>query len=651
MLLFIMVFGFDITLSAENTSFVQEGKQWKTEYHNGYLNDHLGVKHLYHYDFVMEGDTLIHSKTCKKMYVDSSLDGSRKEYLLAMYEEGKKVYAVPKDATEGLLLYDFGAETGDKIEVYTSPNITPFSITYQPRPETMHVLDVVTRVYHGVERRCLYVIAESNYQTFAEDDQPFTLEDLKPYSGWWIEGIGTEGYPFNNTSVGMLSNGGSTWLCMAGADTLYTNGTFDPTAGKCLVDGGMSWIQRYTESPSIPPEGSYTERHHFYFKEDEEIVKIGGHSCRMLYAAVLGEEQDEHIVAALYEEDGRVYCYPWRESEEAYLLYDFRANVGDELTVGVLHFSDNFEEKKSKILQWPCRVVRVTEEDFMGIKRRCLYLQEAVYGNDEYFYRGTEENACWIEGIGSTFGVESSIELSNWGGRPLLKLQECRWMDDVYYANEGNTFTAATDEGITLIYTIVDEVGKKVSVDSGELFVPAIEKTSFRGSFSIPSEVNGYQVVGIGKEAFVGCDIDSVIMPEGLEEIGSSAFAYCKNMKYISIPSTVKKIGDGAFHTRGNLTSVVSCIKNPENITIEVWIIGTENQATLYVPEGTKSLYQNLNEWQRFSNIVEMESTGINSMNEETCSRSTAIYDLTGCPVTTPMKGVYIQNGKKVMMR
>ena len=425
-----------VATQAESTSFVQEGKQWKTKYHNGYLNDQLGVKHLYHYDFVIDGDTIIHSKTCKKMYVDSSLGGSRKEYLLAMYEEGKKVYVIPKESTEGLLLYDFGAETGDKIEVYTSPNITPFLITYQPRPETMHVLDVVTRVYHGVERRCLYVIAESDYQTFAEDDQPFTLEDLEPYCGWWIEGIGTEGYPFNNTMVGILGNGGnSTWLCMTDTDTLYTNGTFDPTANKCLVDGGMSWIQRYAND-KCSPEYRYTEKRHFYFKEDEGMTIIGGHPCRMLYASVLDEEQNEHIVAALYEEDGRVYCYPWRGAEEAHLLYDFRANMGDELTVGVLNFDNDFE-KEHEIELSPCQVVRVTEEDFFGIKRRCLYLKEPVYTSNGYVYFDhTEEDGCWIEGIGSTAGIANSLGLVQKAGSPFKKLLECAWMGDIYYHAE-----------------------------------------------------------------------------------------------------------------------------------------------------------------------------------------------------------------------
>ena len=430
-----LLFSGRISMKADGNSFIQDGKCWRTTYYWDALNGHFGMKHRYHYDFVFEGDTTIKSQICKKMYVDSSLDGSRKRYLLAMYQEGQKVYLVPEGSQDGLLLYDFGAEVGERIEVYTGPDIYPNWSSYQPRREVMRVLDVEKRIYHGVERRCLHVITELDYQSFVDDGELYTQEDLEPFCSWWIEGLGKEGYPFDNTRVGMLMDGGgmSTWLCTVGKDTLYTNGTFDPTANQCMVDGGMSWIQEYTCTPSLPSEYRYTEKRHFYFKENEEREVIGGHPCLMLYASVLGKEQDEHIVAALYEEEGKVYFYPWRGDDTSYLLYDFRANEGDVLTVGTLNFSDDFE-KEHKVIQWSCRVERVTEEDYMLIQRRCLYLKEADYNEGGFFFPDkTWENDCWIEGIGSTWGIESNLYLVWFDGTPLRHLLECRWMDDVYY--------------------------------------------------------------------------------------------------------------------------------------------------------------------------------------------------------------------------
>ena len=433
-------------VKAENIPFVQDGKRWKTTYYWGALNDHLGVKHRYHYDFLLEGDTIINDEACKKMYVDSSLDGSRKEYLLALYQKGQKVYFVPKDSQEGLLLYDFGAEVGDIIEVFTGPSINPAQSSYQYSPVEMRVLDVEMRMYHGVERRCLYVINESDYQSYVDDDEPFTLEDLMPESGWWIEGLGKEGYPFDNTQVGMMMGGGmSTWLCTVGTDTLYTNGTFDPTANQCLVDGGMSWIQEDSPGNSVSPEYRKLEKRHFYFKWDEERVMIAGHRCRYLHASVLGEEKDEHIVAALYEEDGKVWFYPWKGSEDAYLLYDFHANEGDVLTVGVLDYWDDFQEERD-VQQRKCKVEKVTEEEFKGIKRRCLYLNEAYDEEGEFSVDRSGESFCWIKGIGSLLGIEGNLPGAGMVGTPHQKLLECSWMDDVYYHDDETIFPDAIQD-------------------------------------------------------------------------------------------------------------------------------------------------------------------------------------------------------------
>ena len=50
--------------------------------------------------------------------------------------------------------------------------------------------------------------------------------------------------------------------------------------------------------------------------------------------------------------------------------------------------------------------------------------------------------------------------------------------------------------------------------------------------------------------------LENVILPEGVEEIGNSAFVNCKNLKSIKIPSTVKKIDDMAFYDCTSLASV-----------------------------------------------------------------------------------------------
>lgn len=73
------------------------------------------------------------------------------------------------------------------------------------------------------------------------------------------------------------------------------------------------------------------------------------------------------------------------------------------------------------------------------------------------------------------------------------------------------------------------------------------------GSVVVPAMIDGYPVTNIGKEAFKGCRrITSVVLPEGLEQIGADAFngtgiGLGQNTLEINIPTTVRSIGDLAF--------------------------------------------------------------------------------------------------------
>ena len=64
----------------------------------------------------------------------------------------------------------------------------------------------------------------------------------------------------------------------------------------------------------------------------------------------------------------------------------------------------------------------------------------------------------------------------------------------------------------------------------------------------------------IGHAAFLGCDIDSIKLNDGLEFIGDCAFACCKNLKYAYVPETVTQTdihtGAGIFNICENLTKV-----------------------------------------------------------------------------------------------
>lgn len=91
-----------------------------------------------------------------------------------------------------------------------------------------------------------------------------------------------------------------------------------------------------------------------------------------------------------------------------------------------------------------------------------------------------------------------------------------------------------------------------------------VEITSYNGSDDdvvIPNTIKGKKVTSIGERAFVdyventgtsgdhcvGLDITSVVIPEGVTNIGDDAFCHCANLKSITVPSTVSNFGYNAF--------------------------------------------------------------------------------------------------------
>ena len=127
-----------------------------------------------------------------------------------------------------------------------------------------------------------------------------------------------------------------------------------------------------------------------------------------------------------------------------------------------------------------------------------------------------------------------------------------------------------------------------------------LEITSYKGTdttVSVPAVIGKTAVTAIGKKALsplasrltpeqkrVRETLESVTIPEGVTEIGGSAFQGCANLTSVTIPAGVTKIRVEAFKDCANLTSVTI----PEGVTeIERSAFDGYKKLTIHAPAGS----------------------------------------------------------------
>lgn len=82
-------------------------------------------------------------------------------------------------------------------------------------------------------------------------------------------------------------------------------------------------------------------------------------------------------------------------------------------------------------------------------------------------------------------------------------------------------------------------------------------KTGLRGDVEIPSEYENGPVTAISDLGFSYTGIESVILPEGVTDVGDFAFYRCEKLKTVTLPESVKKINMWAFSGCSKLEKIL----------------------------------------------------------------------------------------------
>ena len=154
--------------------------------------------------------------------------------------------------------------------------------------------------------------------------------------------------------------------------------------------------------------------------------------------------------------------------------------------------------------------------------------------------------------------------------------------------NDGDVFKANTVEGVEMTFKVISAKDKTCQVNGAGMYGAVSYSVK---SVTIPSEVNGFQVVSLGSMAFYEHGLlTTVTIPNSVTSIGNYAFYKCNNLTSITIGNSVKSIGEQAFYGCTELLSV--SIPNSVTRVESFAFFGCGNLTSIDFPNSLTSIGQ-----------------------------------------------------------
>lgn len=195
------------TLSASTNNeklLIEEGKVWQMLYSNVEASD---IYPDYEYSYYIEGDTIVAGKDCKKLYSHNKNNDEDIIYEMAVYEEDNKVYYAPSLHYRFYILYDWGCEIGGSCSIDDTVHPESMPITIDIHEQRSITVCNITYSARKISRRA------------ANDEEEYP-------SGWWIEGIGSEGGLLNTWGFESIGNHHHLIRCEADGEIIFTTSEF-----------------------------------------------------------------------------------------------------------------------------------------------------------------------------------------------------------------------------------------------------------------------------------------------------------------------------------------------------------------------------------------------------------------------------------------
>ena len=257
--------------------------------------------------------------------------------------------------------------------------------------------------------------------------------------------------------------------------------------------------------------------------------------------------------------------------------------------------------QKLKEIQIPKGVTKIGSQAFAGCKSLVrVEIPEGVTQIDNSAFAGCES----IIEMHIPRSVQSIGEQAFKG---------CVNLEKIYISNGNTSITPSTFENCGKVNVIIhQEVPVKfgwwslsekdlttVTVPEGVL---EIGDSAFSGWYNLTTVILPKSLTKIGEKAFAYTSLENLIIPEGVTTIGEMAFMSCNKLEDVIIPDGVTDIGNGAFANCRNLRHVVIS-KNVVKIRKNVFY-GCGRLSSVICQEGLKEI-----EERAFSGVSDLKIT------------------------------------------
>ena len=273
----------------------------------------------------------------------------------------------------------------------------------------------------------------------------------------------------------------------------------------------------------------------------------------------------------------------------------------NELTDGWYIPSREETEALNSYLQWESNHSAVYYNDNNHLQLPLYRSGESHYGYyitsttsvsesyTNYAYLRIEYLVNAIGDISSCKEIREEHDKSNLAIRPFHKLltkNQCLF----YTSSDGNVVTPNDDAFNVNILSNTYENGQGIIIFSGEL--TSIGDYAFSGKSTLTSVALPASLRSIGEDAFKKTSISSVVIPASVTSIGNYAFNGCSNLKVLAFAegSQLETIGDNAFLSTG----ITGELTLPASLkSIGDWVFNATKLTAVTIPASMTSIGNN----------------------------------------------------------